>query len=115
MLRLGADLDTVTVLHHSEYLVEPPDERTVRRHRLVTTPSGPEIRVVECLDDTDGIADHPGQDYFAVILRSYHATGRASVGRVGGATSELIEAGDVVEYGIEWMAENLSRPSATDP
>jgi aminoglycoside N3'-acetyltransferase len=115
VLRLGADLDTLTVLHHAEYVVELSEKRTVRRHRLVTTPSGPEIRVVECLDDTDGIVDHPGEDYFAVILRSYLATGRASVGKVGGATSELIDAGDVVEYGVAWMTENLSRPSATDP
>ncbi|MDQ3311344.1 MAG: AAC(3) family N-acetyltransferase [Actinomycetota bacterium] len=57
----------------------------------------------------------PARTTFAVIVRSYLATGRASVGKVGGATSKLIEAGDVVEYGVAWMAENLSRPSATDP
>ena len=48
----------------------------VRRHRLVLGRNGPEVRVVNCLDDSDGIVDVPGEDYFAVILREYLATGR---------------------------------------
>ena len=69
--------------------------------------SGPEIRVVDCLDDSDGIVDYPGEDYFAVILREYLATGRASIGFVGRATSELIEAADVVEFAVAWMNEHF--------
>ena len=76
VLRLGADLDTVTLLHYAEYLAPLPSKRRVRRHRLVLGRDGPEVRVVECLDDSDGIVDVPGEDYFAVILREYLATGR---------------------------------------
>ncbi len=107
VLRLGADLDTVTVLHHAEYLAPIPSKRRIRRHRVVAGSHGPELRVVECLDDEDGIVHHPGEDYFALILRSYLATGRASTGVVGRATSELIEAADVVEFGVAWMVEHL--------
>ena len=107
MLRLGADLDTVTLLHYAEYLVPLPSKRRVRRHRLVLGRGGPEVRVGECLDDSDGIVDVPGEDYFAVILREYLATGRASTGTVGRANSELIEAADIVEFAVSWMADNL--------
>ena len=107
VLRLGADLDTLTVLHYAEYLAPVPSKRRVRRHRLVAGDNGPQVRVVECLDDSDGIVDHPGEDYFAVILRAYLQTGRARVGTVGRARSELIDASDVVDFAVGWMSEHL--------
>jgi aminoglycoside N3'-acetyltransferase len=107
VLRLGADLDTMTVLHYAEYLAPIASKRRVRRHRVVTGTDGPELRVIECLDDSDGIVEHPGEDYFAVILRQYLTTGRPAMGVVGRATSELIDADDVVEFAVKWMAENL--------
>ncbi len=111
VLRLGADPDTVTVIHYAEYLAAVPAKRRARRHRMVVGPAGVELRVVECLDDADGIVDHPGEDYFAVILREYLATGRASIGVVGGARSELIDAADIVRFAAAWMTEHLA-PSA---
>jgi aminoglycoside N3'-acetyltransferase len=108
VLRLGADLDTLTVLHYAEYLAPITSKRRVRRHRIVAGHEGPELRVIECLDDSDGIIDYPGEDYFAVILREYLATGRASTGVVGQSTSELIEAADVVEFAVAWMTEHLA-------
>jgi len=108
VLRLGADLDTVTLLHHAEYIAPVPDKRRVRRHRIVSVPVGqPELRVVECLDDSDGIVDHPGEDYFATIVRTYLATEPARVGLVGGAPSELIDAAELVRFATTWMGEHL--------
>ena len=103
VLRIGADLDTTTVLHYAEYRAEVPNKRRVRRHYRCQGVHGPETRVVECLDDEHGIVDWPGEDYFAVILRDYLATGRAKHGRVGLADSELIEARDLVDFGTQWM------------
>ena len=109
VLRLGADLDTVTLLHHAEYLAPVPDKRRVRRHRMVSVADGqPELRVVECLDDSDGIVEHPGEDYFATIVRAYLATGAARVGLVGAAPSELIDAGDLLRFATTWMGEHLA-------
>jgi aminoglycoside N3'-acetyltransferase len=107
VVRLGADLDTLTVLHYAEYLAPIPSKRRVRRHRLVGGGEGPEVRVIECLDDSDGIVDYPGEDYFAVILREYLTSNRASTGVVGRATSELIDASDVVEFAVAWMVEHF--------
>jgi aminoglycoside N3'-acetyltransferase len=108
VLRLGADIDTVTLLHYAEYLAPVPHKRRVRRHHLVPGSFGPEVRVVESLDDTDGIVDHPGEDYFATILRAYLATGRAATGLVGQARSELLDGPDLVAFAVAWMAEHLS-------
>jgi aminoglycoside N3'-acetyltransferase len=112
VLRLGADLGTLTVLHHAEYLVALPEKRRVVRHRLVAGPEGPVVRTVSCLDDSDGIVayppgDQPHEDYFEVILLDYLATGRTAVGLVGGARSELIDAGDVLAFGVDWMGRYL--------
>jgi aminoglycoside N3'-acetyltransferase len=108
VLRLGADIDTVTALHYAEYLAPVPVKRRVRRHRMVATPDEPQLRVVECLDDSDGIVDHPGEDYFGSILRAYLATGRGATGQIGNATSELIDAADIVAFGAKWMGDNLA-------
>ena len=113
VLRLGADLGTLTVLHFVEYLAPLPMKRRVRRHRVVTGREHPELRVVECLDDCDGIVDYPDEDYFETILRDYLATGKPATGVVGGAASELIDANDVVEFGVGWMIEHLGGQPST--
>ena len=103
VLRLGADFNTTTVLHWAEYLVELPEKRRVRRYRRVAGSPEPVIRHVDCLDDSKGIVDWPGEDYFGLILQDYLATGRARRGTVGGARSELLEAADLVDFGVAWM------------
>ena len=108
VLRLGADPETVTLLHYAEYLAPVDNKRRVTRQHLVLGVQGqPEVRTVECLDDSSGIVDYPGEDYFGVILREYLATGAASQGPVGGASSELIDAQDLVDFSVKWMAQNL--------
>jgi aminoglycoside N3'-acetyltransferase len=108
VLRLGADTNTVTLLHYAEYLAEVPHKRRVRRHRVVAGPHGPEVRVIECLDDADGIVDYPGEDYFAAILEAYLRERTAAIGLVGNATSELLDASDLVAFASRWMTDHLS-------
>jgi aminoglycoside N3'-acetyltransferase len=67
------------------------------------------VRPVECLDDSDGIVDYPGEDYFGVILREYLATGAGSRGSVGRAPSELLDTRDLVEFAVAWMATHFAR------
>jgi aminoglycoside N3'-acetyltransferase len=108
VLRLGADVDTVTLLHYAEYLAEIPGKRRVVRHRRVRGGTGTVIRRVEALDDSDGIVDWVGDDYFGLILVAYLDLGRAARGLVGGATSELIDAADLVAFATVWMEANLA-------
>jgi aminoglycoside N3'-acetyltransferase len=110
VLRLGANDDTVTVLHYAEYLADVPSPVRVRRHRKVLGPHGTRIVVVECLDDENGIVPderQPEEDYFAQILREYLSTGRAASGTVGDADAELIDAADIVAFGATWMGTHL--------
>ena len=85
VLRLGADLDTVTLLHLAEYYTFVANKRTVRRHHVVTVDGGREVVHVDGLDDSKGIVDWVGEDYFAVLLRGVprvgpgrHRSGRRS-------------------------------------
>ena len=107
ILRLGADPDTVTALHYAEYLARLPNKRRTRWDYLLAGEDGPRHAWVECLDDSEGIADWEGEDYFALILKAYLATGRAVRGVVGAAESELIDAADLVGFGADWMERNL--------
>jgi aminoglycoside N3'-acetyltransferase len=107
VLRLGADIDTVTLIHYAEYVTAVANKRRVRRYRKVHGESGPVVRVVECLDDSNGIVDYPGPDYFGIILSDYLAAGRGKQGMVGGASSELVDAADLVEFAAAWMARHF--------
>jgi aminoglycoside N3'-acetyltransferase len=107
VLRLGADLGTVTLLHWAEYLVPLATKRRLPRYVAVAGPAGPEIRYVDALDDAEGIVAWAGEDYFALLLRDYLATGRARQGQVGGATSELLDARDLVAFAVPWMQAHL--------
>lgn len=108
VLRLGADENTVTLLHYAEYLAHVPDKRRVRRHRRVLGPDGPEIRVVEGLDDALGIVDWHGEDYFTLILREYLATHDVPRGRVGDAETTLLDARDLLTCAVRWMNTHLA-------
>lgn len=107
VLRLGADPDTVTLIHLAEARAAIPSKRRVRRHRLVAGAGGAEVRVVETWDDSDGVVDLPGEDYFAVILRAFLddavGTGHARVGTVGGARAELLDGAALVEHAVAWL------------
>ncbi len=108
ILRLGADPDTVTALHYAEYLAELPRKKRVRWDYVIAGAGGPPEHVwIDCLDDSKGIADWDGEDYFAMILSAYLAAGRGRTGRVGAARAELIEAAEIVAFGARWMEDNL--------
>ena len=108
VLRLGADPETVTVLHYAEYRVDLPDKRRTRWDYLLATPDGPKQAWIECLDDLNGIADYAGEDYFAAIVGAYLAEGRGRTGPVGAAQAELLDASDLVAFGARWMEANLA-------
>jgi len=107
VLRLGADIDTTTLLHYVEHLADVANKRRVVRHRKVLREGRSEIRRVETLDDAEGIVDYRGLDYFGVILLEYLEHGRGRRGLVGSAPSELIDAADLVAFGSAWMTRRL--------
>lgn len=110
VLRLGSDLDTVTLIHYAEYLVDLPTKRRVTRHRRIATDDGPVIRTISCLDDSDGIVERPAdtEDYFATITRAALQAGLAAMGPVGDTTAELLPATELIDFATEWMAAHLA-------
>ena len=104
VLRLGADPDTVTLTHYAEYLAEVPNKVRVRR-RYVRADTG-ELWI-ESLDDTDGIAEWPHDDYFEQIYLDYRAAGAVKTGLVGRCCAELFEAQDFVTFAVQWMKREL--------
>lgn len=112
ILRMGADPDTVTALHYAEYLADLPDKKRVRWDYMIAGDDGaPVHRWIDCLDDSGGIVDVEGEDYFARILKAYLPLGRHREGPVGKAPSELIDAADIVAFGARWMEANLAAPA----
>jgi aminoglycoside N3'-acetyltransferase len=109
VLRLGADDETVTLMHLAEYLVSLPcEKRRVTRTREILLDDGRIVtRTVSCLDDENGIVEWPGEDYFALAMRAYRQAGRVKSGRVGRCEAELLEAPDVLVFATGWFGENL--------
>ncbi len=108
VLRIGADPETVTVLHYAEYLAQVPAKRRTRWDYVVQGAEGPQHVWIDCLDDSNGIVDWPGEDYFALITKAYLATGGAQQGVVGRAPSELIDAAAFAAFGVLWMEKNFA-------
>jgi aminoglycoside N3'-acetyltransferase len=107
VLRLGADRDTVTLIHYAEYLADVPNKRRVLRQPRVRGAHGPQSRSVHCLDDSDGIVNYPGEDYFAQILDAFLAATASPRGLVGQARAELLDAATLVNFAARWMTDHF--------
>lgn len=108
VLRLGADPNTVTVLHYAEYLARVPAKRLTRWDYVMMRDGAPTHVWIECLDDSEGIVDWKGDDYFESITKAYLATGAARQGSVGRASSELLDAAGFAAFGAAWMETNFT-------
>ena len=105
VLRLGADVDTVTLTHWAEYLADVPDKRRAKRH-YVREDIGEQW--IEGLDDDDGIKEWSEGDYFSQILIDFIADCRASTGKIGDCTAELFGAQTFVDFAVDWMERHLA-------
>lgn len=105
VLRIGADLDTVTLLHFAEYAANLKNKRRWTHHYLVKGRRGPEIRTVTCLDNDNGVVGD--QDYFPAIVAAYIAAGKGRHGKIGGADCDLLDAEDLLSFSVSWMERHL--------
>lgn len=104
VLRLGSDIDTVTLTHYAEYRADINEKR--RAQRLYTRADIGEI-AIDSLDDDDGIGTWEQGDYFEQILRDFISADLAKVGVVGGCTAELLDARSFVAFATRWIEEHL--------
>jgi aminoglycoside 3-N-acetyltransferase len=119
VLMLGAPLDTLTLLHHAEALVDSPRKRYVTYSIPVREGGATVWREVRDHDtSTRGAFPYeevvpPGEDAFAVIGREALEAGCGVTGRIGQAESHLFEAAALVEFGRRWMHDRFG-PNAPD-
>lgn len=113
VLSLGAPLDTLTVLHHAETLVESPQRRLVAYEVPVRAGAGIEWRSVHDID-TSSRGAFPyeqvvsGEDAFAVIGREALTAGVGRSGPVGSSTSHLFDARALVDFATSWLRAHFS-------
>jgi aminoglycoside N3'-acetyltransferase len=107
VLLLGAQPDALTVLHYAEAIAPIPHKRRVSYEMPVLDAQGrPEWRRVEDFD-SNGVLDiyaaEGGPDAVERIGREYLRRDRHREGRVGAAAAQLIDARDLVRFGVAWL------------
>lgn len=109
-LMLGAPLNTVTLLHHAEHLAKIANKK-IARYSMPIIENGQKIwKAVEEFETSEGIVDWPGdEDYFELIVRDFLASGQGKQGQVGAASSLLLDATALCNFGIKWMEEKFSQ------
>lgn len=113
VLMLGAPLETLTVIHHAESLVEGPEKRRVTY--AVPVREGGRVLWREVHDhDTSSRGAFPyervvpeGTDAFEVIGREALVAGCGVSGPVGRAESHLFEAARLVGFAVDWLRERF--------
>ena len=107
VLLLGAPLDSVTVLHYAEAIADIPGKRRVTYEMPILGPDGQTVWQRAEDFDSNGILDRfaiEGQpDAVETIATAYAALGRHREGRVGSAHCRLIEARDIVAFGVAYL------------
>ncbi|MEZ4630253.1 MAG: AAC(3) family N-acetyltransferase [Deinococcales bacterium] len=105
VLRLGADVDTVTLTHWAEYLADLPYKRRVR---LAYQRADIGEQWIESLDDTYGIVEWSEGDYFAQIWLDYLAQGQVKLAAVGNCQAELFAAQSFVTFAVRWLETQIA-------
>ncbi len=107
VLLLGAPLDSVTVLHYAEAIADIPGKRRVSYEMPMLDPDGQVVWQRAEDFDSNGILDRfavDGQpDAVETIATAYVALGRHREGVVGAAHCHLIEARDIVAFGVAYL------------
>lgn len=112
VLMLGAPLDTLTLLHHAEALVDAPGKRLVTYAIPVREGDRVEWRTVCDHDTSQGAFRYEqvisgGEDAFAVIGRLALESGAGVSGTVGDAESHLFEARALVDFAAGWLRSHF--------
>jgi aminoglycoside 3-N-acetyltransferase len=115
ILLLGCDHDTVTFLHYAEHIVDIPDKRVV----CFQVPIGSAGRRVwrEMAEvDTSGDGAHTNWPprFFARIVDTYLTQTNNRGGRVGDATSFLLDARGLLDFAMSVMRDVARDPAAAN-
>ncbi|HEY9683286.1 MAG TPA: aminoglycoside 3-N-acetyltransferase [Oculatellaceae cyanobacterium] len=100
---IGSDLDAVTLLHYAEAIAPISEKKIVRIKVPLIRANKREWFDVEEYNSSTGICDWQDQ-FFAVIVQKYlQQHGRS--GRIGQATTYVLNAKELVEFAVPIMVE----------
>ncbi len=109
VLMLGAPLDTMTLLHHAEHLADIPGKRVIRYDTPILVDSETVWRQFEEFDTSNPIVASLPDDYFALVVEDFLATGRGLRGRVGLAPCVLVPAAEMVAFAVNWLESRFKK------
>lgn len=107
VLMVGAPLDTLTLLHHSEHLARLPGKRIRRYEVPFAAASGTLWRMVEEFETSHPVAPGLDDDYFVAIIEDFLMTSRGAQGLVGAAPGTLLPASEMTAFAVEWLEKRL--------
>jgi aminoglycoside 3-N-acetyltransferase len=112
VLLLGSNPENVTLLHWAEYKALLLEKRIIRHPEVIVVNGQRQVIEVTALDNSEGIVDWPGDDYFGVITRAYMTARGLTPWPVGAAPSSLLDARDLVDFATAWMERHFADAGA---
>lgn len=103
VLMLGAPLDTMTLIHHAEHLARLPDKLVIRSEVPFATTAGVRWRMIEEFETGEPVNTLLPENFIERIVTAYLATGAGRRGRIGEASSVLVDAADMLPFAVRWL------------
>ncbi len=103
VLLLGAPLDTITLLHHSEHVARLTGKRVKRYRRKILVQRQPRWVDIEEFDSSEPVIEGMPADHFAQIAGAAMKLGAARHGSVGAANACLFDATALHRIALNWL------------
>ena len=111
---IGSDLDAVTLLHYAE-AIAPIAEKKLVRIKIPLLQSGEKQWIdVEEFNSSTGIRDWPDR-FFAEIIETYLRKFSVIAGKIGQATTYVVDAKQLSEFAVSIMVETARELDAKSP
>ena len=108
ILLLGSDHDNVTFLHHAEHVIDLPDKRVAQFKVPVMENDVRVWRDMKEYDTSQGAHSSWPTDIFSRIVNEYLVATKNPGGKVGDASSHLIDARSLLDSALSAMKQMAS-------
>ena len=106
ILMLGAQLDTITMLHYAEHLAQLPDKQIVRYRHLMPTAAGPQWLDFEEFDTSEPVNSNLPENIFEQIAEAFLETGQGQQTTIGQADAFVFNSQAPIPFAIRWLVAN---------
>lgn len=111
VILIGSDTDAVTILHYAE-AIAPIKNKRLFNLKVPIEKSGETIWIdMEEYDSATGIRDWPDR-FFAFIVEQYIQSRNLKAGLLGGASTYVLDAKDLVQFAVPIMVETANELDA---